>query len=167
MPSFSNHRRYIKRAPRRGRGGAAALFALCIGWTLALAHAAQVSEGQNEDARERVAAELRVGAPAPAPVADVADARASLRTLHTRVRYAPNQHPFAAKTPHAAARHALTLPQPWAWDWAWAWDRDARETSGEGAESASQTVIARRWPLPRSNCSDSDPDADAARRQVL
>lgn len=160
MPSFSSLRRYIKRAPRPSRGAAAALFALCVGWTLAFAHTAQLSPGaghSQNSTRVRIAAELRVGAPAPAPVADVVDGQASLRALHARVRYAPNQHPLASRNPYASARHDFTLRLPLSVR------PRASEASGEGAEAASHLVIARRWPLPRSNC-DSDPDADAARQ---
>ena len=161
MPIFRRFRRVLQRPHC---SALSALLAICIGWSLALTHAAQQSSAQierdNQDStRVRFDAELRMGEPAEAPVADVAEANASLRALPVRARYTPQQHPFASSgngNASAALLAALSLQL--------GLRARAPSESGDGVESTPHRVIARRWPLPRSSCSDSDPDADAARR---
>jgi hypothetical protein len=163
---MSNSSHFRRTFQRPHCAALSAVLAICIGWTLALAHAAQQSPGSSwavmteldghDSTRVSSDAELRVGDPAPTPVADVAAAQASLRVPQARVRYTPNQHPLAWSA-FAGPRLAFALLQRQV-------RARAESTSGDGAESAPHRVIARRWPLPRSSCSDSDPDADVARR---
>lgn len=170
MHTSSNSRSPFRSAPVRGTWSSLlALLAVSIGWSLALANAAQLSSAQlcpiqleRDSACVRVDAELRVGKPAPTPVADVVPTQASLRALQLRARYAPPSFP-QADSPSAAWLAAFAL-LPFRLRGR-AQSTPANGAHGaNGAGSAPHRAIARSWPLPRSSCSDSDPDADAARR---
>jgi hypothetical protein len=126
-----------------------ALLALSLGWLL-LPVIEPAAQGRGEEQGVQTEAELRVGEQAPAPVADIASARASLRALNARIRTGADQ-------PLADPQWLSALLVP-------AHQRGlAQHADLAPTQDSLDRVAARHWPLPRSSChADDEPSAAAA-----
>jgi hypothetical protein len=152
MPAFS-----LSHSPKRdARSALRALLALSFGWLLVLCLAPTAGVLPAEPVH--VTAELRVSEQAPAPVADVGVAQASLRALHARVR--STLQPLQALTSGTSRPGALVRLQRL---------HAQRTVSAVAlAERAPKRRQACSWPLPRCQTQvdrqDDDEDGkDAAR----